>query len=90
MILETREIKHYHANGQLKYSTTLAVIAPMFEPAYENVLRNDNGELLVRQGVTECYHDNGQLHWLLEYNQDGSLKKTDHPKYRKDGTIIVH
>ncbi|MFA5431982.1 MAG: hypothetical protein WC319_03810 [Candidatus Paceibacterota bacterium] len=41
MILETRDIKEFHKNGQLMYETTFGVVATMFAPAYKNMIHNE-------------------------------------------------
>jgi hypothetical protein len=90
MILETREIKEYHTNGQLMYETILNVIAPMFEPLYKNMIYNDKGEILIRTGITKRFHGNGQINWQLKYNEDGSLFNEKFNSFMKDGTIITY
>jgi len=90
MILETRDIKEFHKNGQLMYETTFGVVAPMFAPAYKNMIHNEKGEILVRVGTTKRFWDNGQINWQLKYKSDGSLSDEDFPQYRKDGTTIVY
>ena len=89
MIIEKREVKEYHKNGQLMYETTYAVIDPLFENNYKNVIKNDKGELLIRIGMTKRYYDNGQLNWQLKYNDDGSCSNEKFRSYRKDGSNII-
>ena len=87
MILEYREIKEYHKNGQLMYETTLGVVAPMFRHLYKNAIYTKD-ETLIRVGITRRFWDNGRLNWMLKYNEDGTLSSEKFPQYRKDGTII--
>ena len=97
MILETREVKEYHKNGQLMYETTFGVVSPSFVNAYKNfyfayknMIVNDKGETLIRIGFTKRYWDNGQLNWRIKYNDDGSISKEKFPSYRKDGSFIIN
>jgi antitoxin component YwqK of YwqJK toxin-antitoxin module len=90
MILETREIKQYHNNGQLMYESTLNVVAPMFAPLYKNTIHNEKGEILIRTGITKRFWNNGQINWQLKYNDDGSLLNDNFPQFRKDGSVITY
>lgn len=89
MILETKEVKEFHKNGQLEYLTIYATIAPMWINSYGNIINFYDGTKRIRQGVTQRFWDNGQLNWQLEYSESGKLIKDSYRGFRKDGTPIL-
>lgn len=91
MYIETQEEKVYHSNGQLSYECTFAVVEdnnPKFPPIAK--IYHDNGEIKIRIGVARKFWDNGQLNWMLKYNDDGTLVNEKFTQYRADGTAIVY
>ena len=90
MILETKEVKEFHKNGQLQYMTTFATVAPMWSHLYENIICFPDGSQGVRQGITQRFWNNGQLNWQLEYSENGNVIQDSCMGFRKDGSKIVY
>ncbi len=87
MILERKEWIEYHENGAVWIQGEIAIIAPMFADLYRHLLgwEGYKGQPVCRVGLWTCYHDNGQINWRLEYNDDGSTTNKVYPSYNKDG-----
>lgn len=90
MILKTKELKEFHENGQIEYSTIFAIIAPMWSHLYENVICFNDGTQRIRQGLTQRFWNNGQLNWQMEYSENGKLLKDSYKAFQKDGTPIFY
>lgn len=88
MIIETKIIKEYHANGKLAYTFTMAIIAPGMEALYENRRIRQDGYTWIRIGAHQKFFDNGVMAWQLDYNNLGGPIKNDIKNRRKDGSII--
>lgn len=87
MILETKEYKEFHPNGQAWIVGKIGVIAPMWKHLYD-YRTNEMGQVWCRLGKWTKQYDNAQLAWTLEYDEYGYGKGNDHPQFRKDGTAI--
>lgn len=92
MLVETKEVKEYHDNGQLAYSENIGIIAKGYEDLYPNRITHTDGYDWIRLGKQEKFHDTGVRAWILEYDTKGNvIKNNDYkftPNRRADGTYI--
>jgi len=93
MILETKEWKEFHPNGQVWITGQIGIVASMWQHLYDYRMgfQGYEGQPIVRLGLWTKHFDNGQLAWTLDYG-DGTYdcKKEKFPSYRKDGSTIVY
>ena len=89
-LIENREVREYHKNGNLMYETTFGIVPPSFKNLFENTILSPSGEILIRIGMTRRFWDNGQLNWQLKYENNGALSKDRFPSFWKDGSIIQY
>jgi len=88
MVLESKVNKEYHANGMLAYIETISIVSDASAYLYPNRRIHPNGYSWIRTGLNQKFFDNGQLSWELQYDDLGTLIKTDNKQYRKDGTTV--
>ena len=82
--------KEYHKNGKLAYIETIKFLST--EEAKLHFLKpyHPKGNHYIRINKQAKYYDNGQLAWVLNYDEMGNVLKENNISYRKDGTIIVY
>lgn len=88
MFIDGTPTKEYHKNGQLKYETTYKEVLPIFAKDYNYIIHKD--KLVIRTGLTQCYYDNGQLSWTVNYNEFGYMDNDTFKSFRKDGERITY
>lgn len=92
MILERKEWKEYHPNGQLLITGEIGIVANLWKQLYDcrTGFAGLGGVPVCRLGKWTKYFDNGQEAWTLDYS-DGKIgcEKPSFPQYRKDGSIIT-
>jgi hypothetical protein len=88
--MDIKTNQEFHKNGQLAYAENILIVPANTSHLYQNKRINDAGVEWVRVGEHAKYYDNGQLAWMLRYNEFGDVIKDNAPSYRKDGTIIQH
>lgn len=86
MIVSKELQQEFHENGALAYENTIAIIEGGLND-YPNHRIHPDGYKWIRIGRHVKYHDNGQLEWLLNYNERGDLIEEKNLSYNKDGTI---
>ena len=91
MVLEKREYKSLHQNGEAWISGEIGVIAPESKELYDylTMFEGHEGKPVCRLGKWTKHFNNGQLAWTIEYNEYGFPAGNKFPSYRKDGTIII-
>lgn len=91
MLIERKEWKEFHPNGQIWIDGEIGIIEPSTQHQYDcrTGFPGYEGEAVCRLGKWTKHYDNGQLAWTLEYDDFGFSKKINYPRYRKDGTIIT-
>ena len=90
MDLEIIVREEFHENGQLKYTENIAVLPDSKASLYARRLKSPDGYYWIRVGKQAKYFNNGQLAWVLNYDNNGNVIKENNPSYRKDGTIIQY
>ena len=90
MILERKEWKEYHPNGQVWITGEIGIIADMWKHLYNYRIGFKGYENLpvCRLGKWTKQFDNGQLAWTIEYDDYGNENGKKYPSFRKDGTGI--
>lgn len=88
MFIRTELQQEFHKNGTLAFEQTIAILEPLFATTYEKRLTSPKGYDFIRIGKQSKYFDNGQLAWVLNYNEKGEVIKENTPQWRKDGTGI--
>lgn len=86
-MLTKKENKEYHKNDTLKYIETINILSPDELPIYSGIRLHPDGYRWFRSGINAKYYDNGQLEWMLEYNEDGSIKNNKNDSYQRDGKL---
>lgn len=91
MILERREYKEYHTNGQVWVSGEIGLVGDLWKHLYDCRLgfKGFEGKSVCRLGKWTKYFDNGQLAWTIQYDDFGYANKENFPQFRKDGTGIT-
>ena len=91
MLIERKEWKEFHPNGQIWIDGEIGIIEPSTQHQYDcrTGFPGYDGEAVCRLGKWTKYYDNGQKAWTLEYDDYGFCKTIHYPRYRKDGTIIT-
>lgn len=91
MLIERKEWKEFHSNGQPWITGEIGIIDPSTEHQYDcrTGFPGHEGEPVCRLGKWTKHYDNGQLAWTIEYDDFGFLKTTHYTHYRKDGSIIT-
>lgn len=75
MILETKTYKEYHQNGELSYTETIAILAPLFAHLYDRRCVHPDGYEWIRVGINGKWDSNGKQQWVLNYDQKGEILK---------------
>ena len=88
--MKTKINKEFHKNGKLAYIETIQILSKEEEHLFNNATRHPDGFEWIRIGKQAKYYDNGQLAWILNYDNNGVVIKEKNRSYRKDGTIIVY
>lgn len=91
MILERKEWKEYHPNGNFWITGEIGIIADMWRHLYNYRTGFTGYENIpvCRIGKWTKYFDNGQLAWTIEYDDYGNEKGNKYPSFRKDGSLIA-
>jgi hypothetical protein len=73
MILEKRDWKEYHKNGQIWIDGQIGIIAPLWKHLYYYLTGFDGlkGIPVCRLGRWTKYDTNGNIDWILEYDNYG-------------------
>jgi len=90
MDLITTTNKEFHENGKLAYIETIAIIPPLFKSLYQNQRITKEGIIFIRIAQQAKYFNNGQLAWIMNYDDKGNYIKDNISSYRKDGTLIIY
>jgi len=77
MYLSTKINKEYHANGNLMYIETIAVLAPSSAHLYPNRRQHPDGYEWIRIGENIKYLISGAVAWSLKYDEMGNLVKPE-------------
>jgi hypothetical protein len=77
MILERKEWKEYHPNGQVWITGEIGIIADMWKHLYDyrTGFKGYEGKPVCRLGKWTKYLVNGQLAWIIEYDNYGNIIK---------------
>ena len=87
--MKIRHEKQFHSNGFLAYEQTILTLPKSSDfRKYDLRVNQQTGEEWIRVGRCAKYFDNGQLAWVLNYDNFGNCIKEKNASYRKDGTII--
>ena len=81
------EIVDHYSNGQVSYSCVKAYIKKGYEEEYPCRIVQLNGECYIRLEAKK-FHDNGQVDWMLTYDDKGAVLRTNLQYYR-DGTVKI-
>lgn len=88
---DVQTLNEYHNNGQLAYTVTVATLQPMFAHLFNDGRRiHPEGHSWIRIGKCAKYFDNGQLAWIINYDNKGVPVKDNALSFRKDGIHIQY
>lgn len=94
MLLDRKEWKEYHPNGQLWIVGEIGVVGELWKHLYDyrTGFKGYEGLPVVRLGVWTKYFDNGQVAWSLDFGDGKHGYKSDKtfPSFRKDGTAVIY
>lgn len=89
MIIETINIKEYHANGTLWIDEVRCYVHEASIGFYNGVIKSfTDGRYFFRKSVYK-YFDNGQLGWSLLCDNNGNIINKNEIRYRKSGEVIT-
>ena len=90
MILERKEWKEFHENGQVWITGEIGIVADSWKHLYDfrTGFEGYEGQAVVRLGRWTKQYDNGQLAWTLEYDEYGRHINRKFPQFRSDGVSI--
>lgn len=90
MIIETVNLKEYHANGTLWIDEVRCYVSDDSIDLYGAILIKAfaDGRYFFRKQVIK-YYDNGQFAWRQDRDDSGNSICIDSRKFRKDGTGIT-
>lgn len=80
----------YCVNGSLRYEETILILPKETSHLHSNRRTHPDGYEWVRVGRNAKYYDNGQVHWVLNYDEAGELIEEKRVSYRPDGTAIKY
>lgn len=94
MILERKEWKEYHPNGQVWIVGEIGVVGDLWKHLYDyrTGFKGYEEKPVCRLGKWSKYFDNGQIAWTLDFGDGTYDYKSNEkfPSYRKDGTHIIY
>lgn len=91
MILERKQHKEYHPNGQVWVTGEIGIIADPWKHLYNTIgFAGYEGKVTCRLGKWIKQFDNGQLAWTIEYDNYGYPTSEKFPQWRKDGTPVAY
>lgn len=79
---DTIIVRDYHENGSLWTEHTRKIVD-------KGMYKHPEGYEYIRIGTYKKWFDNGQLAWVLSYDDEGNSISNNVPNCRRDGTNIA-